>query len=236
MKKMKFLTVIMAAILVASVSFTGCEEDNTTKEPQIGLNFNTVTTALSLTDFKSTQQVKELFFATGFITLKSVEFQVERENDSIDVQFDLDLNTKIDFATGETNPDISFAEIPAGTYNSYEIEIELQDEGDSPGIILNGTYVDAEGISHDVRFEFNSGESFEVEKEGVITFSTNASAIAQVTFDPTVWFAEVSNEQLSLAIKDINGVIVISENLNVEIFDVVADGLDLATEVEMVIN
>jgi len=31
----------------------------------------------------------------------------------------------------------------------------------------------------------------------------------------------------------INGVIVISENQNEEIFDIVADGLDLATELEI---
>ena len=116
------------------------------------------------------------------------------------------------------------------------MEIELQDEGDSPAMVLNGSYVDAEGTSHPVRFEFNSGETFEVEKEGTITFATNESALAQITFDPTAWFAGVSNEQMSNATKDNDGVIVISETQNANIFDVVADGLDLATEVELVIK
>ena len=233
---MIYKTVILAAIVITSISFAGCQKD-TNAVPQIGLKFNTVTTAIPLnSDLKSTQQLKELEFTSGFITLREVEFEVETDDDSIEVNFNIELNTKIDFATGETDPDISFVEIPAGTYNEMEVEIELQDEGDSPAMVLNGSYVDAEGTSHPVRFEFNSGETFEVEKEGTITFATNESALAQITFDPTAWFAGVSNEQMSNATKDNDGVIVISETQNANIFDVVADGLDLATEVELVIK
>lgn len=229
MKKMKFKTLVVAALVVAGFSFTSCEKDETQTEPRVGLKFNTVTSSVSL---KSTQ-VRQLTFTSGFITLREVQFQVETDNDSVEINFNIELNTKIDFATGETDPDISYAVIPAGTYNEMEVEIELQDEGDSPAMVLNGTYVDADGVSHDVRFEFNSGETFEVEKEGVITFATNESALAQITFDPTVWFAMVENEQLSNATKDNDGVIVISETQNANIFDVVADGLDLATEIEI---
>jgi hypothetical protein len=229
MKKMNFRILGLAVILAAGVSFTSCEKDESQTEPTVGLKFNTVTSSVSL---KSTQ-ARELSFTSGFITLREVQFQIETDNDSVEVDFNIELNTKIDFATGETDPDISYAEIPAGTYNEMEVEIELQDEGDSPAMVLNGTYVDADGVSHDVRFEFNSGETFEVEKEGTITFATNASALAQVTFDPTAWFADVENEQLSNATKDNEGVIVISETQNANIFDVVADGLDLATEIEI---
>ena len=112
-------------------------------------------------------------------------------------------------------------------------KLNLQDEGDSPAIVLNGTYVDAENVSHPIRFEFNSDETFEVEKEGVVTFTTNESLLAQITFDPTVWFAEVTNEQLSMATKDNEGVIVISSAQNTEIYNIVTDDLDLVTEVEI---
>ena len=57
--------------------------------------------------------------------------------------------------------------------------------------------------------------------------------MAQVTFDPNAWFLEVESEQLASATKNAEGVIVISETQNTNIFDVVADGLDLATEVEI---
>lgn len=236
MKTMIFKTAILAAIVLTSVSITSCQKD-TNDVPQIRLEFNTVTTSFSVNgDLKSAQQVKELEFTTGFITICEVAFEVETDDDSLEIEFELEQNTVIDYETGETTPDISYAEIPAGTYHEMEVEIELQDEGDSPAMVLNGTYVDAEGTSHPVRFEFNSGETFEVEIEGTITFATNESVLAQITFDPEVWFAGVSNEQMSNATKDNEGIIVISETQNANIFDVVADGLDLATEVELVIQ
>ena len=236
MKRFRFKIRVLTAIIAAGISFTACQKDSNLN-PQIGLEFTTVNSPMALNGgLKSTMQEKELSFTSGFITLREVEFEVETDDDSIEVEFNIEINTRIDFATGETDPDISYVEIPAGTYNEMEVEIELQDEGDDPAMVLHGTYVDVEGMSHPVRFEFNSGETFEVEKEGTITFATNESALAQVTFDPTVWFAEVSNEQLAQATKDNDGVIVISSTQNANIFDTVADGLDLATEVELVIK
>lgn len=232
MKKSKALA--LAPLMVAGVSFTSCEDDSP-DEPQIGLKFNTVTSPLTLKSELKSQQPKELSFHSGFITLREIEFEfeVETDNDSVEINFNLEATTKIDFATGETTPDISYAKIPAGTYNSMEVEIELQDENDNPSVVLNGTYTDLDGVSHDVRFEFNSGETFEVEKEGTITFKTDETALAQIVIDPTAWFSEVENEQLSSATKNNEGIIVISSTQNTEIFDIAADGLDMATDVEI---
>src|SRR6056297_859622 len=163
MKKKKLRTLALAAFIVTGFAFTSCEEDKQS-DPQIDLKFNTVQTPITLnSDLKSSEQTKELSFSSGTITLREVQFEVETDEDSVEVNFNLEAITEIDFATGETNPDISYAKIPAGTYNAMEVEIELQDEGDAPSVILNGTFVDVEGVSHDIRFEFNSGETFEVE-------------------------------------------------------------------------
>jgi len=233
MKKKKLKILALATLVATGFAFTSCEEDKQS-EPQIGLKFNTVQTPITLNSgLKSAQQTKELSFNSGTITLREVQFEVETDEDSVEVNFNLEAITEIDFATGETNPDISYAQIPAGTYNAMEVEIELQDEGDAPSVVLNGTFVDVEGVSHDLRFEFNSGETFEVEKEGTIKFDTNESALAQVTIDPAAWFAEVTAAQLSAATKNDNRVIVISSTQNPEIFDIAADGLDMATEIEI---
>ena len=227
MKKVKLKQVIV--LLTIAIFIASCSKDDQLNESKIGLEFTTVTSPFVL---KSAQIPKALSFTSGYIMLREIQFEVETGNDSIEIEFELEMNTKIDFATGKTTPDIAFAEIPAGTYDKMEVEIELQDSGSEPAIRLNGTYVDLNGIIHIVLFEFNSGETFEIEKQGTVTFSANESALAQITIDPSAWFAAVTNEQLSLASK-VNGVIVISENQNSEIFDIVADGLDLATEVEI---
>jgi hypothetical protein len=233
MKKKKLRILALATLIVAGFAFASCEEDKQS-EPQIGLKFNTVQTPITLNSgLKSAQETKELSFNSGFITLREIEFEVETDDDSVEVNFNMETNTKIDFATGETNPDISYAKIPTGTYNEMEVEIELQDEGDTPSVVLNGTFIDIEGVSHDIRFEFNSGETFEIEKEGTIIFETNESALAQITINPADWFAEVTALQLSEATKNDNGVIVISSTQNSEIFEIAADGLDMATDIEI---
>ena len=222
-------------LLAGALAFgmIACSEDEVTpnnNQAQVGLAFTTVK-ATAGTSANERVMTNGLSFSSGFITIREVQFEAEASTDSVEVN--LEQITRIDFATGATTPDISGLVIPAGTYNEVEVEIELQDEGDEPAVVLEGTFTDGEGVAHPVRFEFNSGETFEIEKEGVITFAANESALAQITINPHVWFQGVEREQLSLATKNEQGVIVISETQNAKIFETAADGLDLATEVEI---
>ncbi|GAB3202126.1 hypothetical protein ABID22_004112 [Pontibacter aydingkolensis] len=221
----------MAMLLGSLALFSACDSETASPQTQMGLDFNTVKTASVLNGRLASNN--SLAFTSGTIVLSQVRFEGESASGFAEIEFELEQDVTIDFATGATNPDISAAAFPPGTYSSVEVELELQDSGTKPAVVLNGTFIDAQGQQHPVRFEFNSAETFEVEKEGTITFTEGQSAVAQVTFDPTVWFAGVSAEQLSSATKNTQGVIVISSTQNTNIFDVVADGLDLATEVEI---
>lgn len=222
---------LLAGVLALGMFACGEDEVAPQQHAQVSMSFNTVTTSSANAGGRVLEGTNALVFTSGYITIREVQFEAETDSDSVEVN--LEQITTIDFATGITTPDISGLSIPAGTYREVEVEIELQDEGDQPAVVLNGTYTDAEGVKHPVRFEFNSGETFEVEKEGAITFAGGESILAQVTFNPNVWFADVSNEQLAAATKDANGVIVISSTQNTNIFNAAADGLDLATEVEI---
>ena len=114
-----------------------------------------------------------------------------------------------------------------------EVEIELRESSEEPGILLNGVFTSSDGVEHPIRFEFNSEETFEVEREGVIVLGENQVAITQITLDPILWFASITEADLGNITTDSDGVIVISATQNTEIFDKVADGLDLASEVEV---
>lgn len=225
-------------MLVLAVTFVSCSpESEVTPESQIGVQFNTLQAGLTTQAISKDSQVKaasgSFSFTTGYIAIGKLEFEAEADNDSIEIEFELEQNTIIDFATGITTPDISNISIPAGTYEEVEVEIELREESEEPAILLFGTYVAPDGVQHDIRFEFSSEESFEVEREGVILLEENQVAIAQVTFDPAAWFAAVTDENLVNATKNTDGTIIISSTENVEIYDIVADGLDLASDVEM---
>lgn len=227
---------IMTAVFVTL--FSCSPESDLNPETQVGVQFNTIQSSFSAQAINKENQLKQsatgtLSFTEGYIAISKLEFEAEADNDSIEIEFELEQNTLIDFATGSTTPDISTISIPAGTYEEVEVEIDLREDSEEPAIRLFGTYTAPDGVEHSIRFEYNSDESFEVEREGLILFTENQIAIAQITFDPITWFAAVSDENYVNATKDTEGVIVISSTQNTEIYDVVADGLDLASEVEM---
>ncbi len=224
MKKLSVITILTFAILLF-----GCNDEGST--PTIRFNFNTVTTASNI-PIGGRVEANSLQFDSGTITLTQIQFETETDNgDSVEV--DMEQVVEIDFATGETTPDLSSLNFPVGTFVETRVELELLDENNMPSVIIEGTFTDSNDQTHPIQFEFNSGETFEVEKEGTITIAEGTNVIAQVTFDPGVWFTGVTSTMLEGATKDNNGVIVISETSNSNIFDIVADGLDLATEVEI---
>jgi hypothetical protein len=225
---MKTKSTLLAGILALGIF--ACDKDEVMPpNAKVNMKFNTIKTSSASTYTNGrTLEGNFLVFTSGFITIREIQFEAETDNDSIEVN--LEQVTKIDFATGVSTPDISGLMIPAGTYREVEVEIELQDDGDQPAVVLNGSFTDGEGVNHPVRFEFNSGETFEVAREGAITFGGGETILAQVTFNPHIWFAGISNEQLKSALKNAQGVIVISSTHNTNIFDIVADGLDLATD------
>lgn len=219
-----YVSMLLMGGLIASCS------DDEISQPVVELKFNTNNSSTSIPTGRV--QANALTFTSGFITLREIEFEAETdETDSIEVN--IEQIVVIDFATGETTPDLSSFVFPAGVYEEIRVELELQDENDIPSVVIEGTFTDSNNDIHPIRFEFNSGETFEVEKEGRITFTEGAQVIAQVTFDPGVWFLGVTSADLEAATKNAEGVIVISETSNTEIFSIAADGLDLATEVEI---
>lgn len=229
-------------MLIALTLFS-CSTDSTEPElepeTQVAVDFNTVRSSFFTQASNFNTQIKQssttgtVSFVDGYIAISKLEFEAESENDLVEIEFELEQNTLIDFATGTTTPDINFITIPAGTYDEVEVEIELRENSEEPAILLFGTYLATDGMEHHLRFEFNSEESFEVEREGEIIFAENEVAIAQITFDPSLWFAAVTDEDFANATKDADGVIIISSTQNPEIFDKVAEGLELASDVEI---
>lgn len=230
----------ISLVMILAVTLFSCSTDSDLNgESRVAVDFNTIASAVKTQDINKAEALKQaasgtLTITSGYIAISSLEFEVEAENDSIEREFELEQYTVIDFATGATIPDIGYITIPAGTYEEMEIEIELA-EGttEEPAVLFNGTYVGTDGVSHPVRFEFNSQETFEVEREGVIVLAENQVAVAQVTFDPVMWFAAVTDEAYNNATVDADGVIVVSDTQNTEIFNVVAEGLELARDVDM---
>ncbi len=170
----------------------------------------------------------DLQFNEGFITIREVVFDGDLVN-GLSHSITHSKVVVFDFATGAGTPDDEVIELPAGEYKNVYLGIELQDVNDDPTLVLKGTYEKDNGIVYPIRFEFNSGEVFEAEAASAV-IAPGTTAIAKITFDPHAWFANVTFEMLENSTVNANGVIVISETQNANIFDIVANGLDLATE------
>ncbi len=164
--------------------------------------------------------------------MQEVKFKAESDNDSLETKFKANGLVTIDYATGQTTPDLGYVEIPAGTYEKVKVKLKLLDDDDNnPSIVLNGTYTDPNGDTTPVRFEYSDGGEFEVKQENV-TFTDNQSFMALVTIDPSIWFSSVTDSMMINATRDSSGVIVISKNQNQNIYDAVNDNFELARHMQ----
>ena len=216
MKKLVFLFLSFALII-------SCSDDDSNQGGTLNVTAGYKSSAAKMAN--------TLEFTSGYIWLTEVEFEGHyASGDSIEVN--VERSSKIDFATGVATPSLDGIAIPAGDFVELELEVELRDEDAQPSIVMEGMYTRTDNTQAPIRFEYNSGETFEAEYEKPVTILDGETVLSRIVFDPDVWFSVVSNEALDNATVNTDGVIVISESSNEGIFDLVADRLDESAESE----
>lgn len=230
---MKKITISIFAILMSVMMLVSCDSSSNDSMADLKYTFNTNKSgnqakAKSIESSSTVMAAADVQFTNGYITIREIVFDGDL-GDGNSVSITHEQVAEIDVATGNTTPSLETVQIPAGTYRSVNLGIELQDVNDEPQMVIEGTFTDSTGTEVPLRFEFNSGEVFEAEAaQAEVTESRMATA--QITFDPVFWFSEVTSEELNNASRNADGVIVISETSNAGIFDGVADKLDVATQ------
>ncbi|MDX1586933.1 MAG: hypothetical protein R3222_09320 [Balneolaceae bacterium] len=228
---MKSITIPTLALLFIAMTFVSCDNSNPMAEVNYEFNVNKATSQAKVKSTDSSPTLMDtanVQFSSGYITIREIVFDGDMvEGGSVSITHE--QVAEIDVATGNTTPSLDAVQIPAGTYSSPNLGIELQDVNDQPQMVINGTFTDDTGSQVPLRFEFNSGEVFEAESDQV-TLVENQVATAVITFDPVFWFSDVTTEMLNNATRNGEGVIVISETSNADIFTNVADKLDVATQ------
>lgn len=218
----KTIVPFLSALVLGTAILVGCEKEDRDEQ---GLIITAGMTRSSISLNQST--TAKLQFNSGYVIVREVVFDGDRAGAS-SVSISEEMISRIDLKTGIATPAFKM-DIPAGTYTSVSLGIEIQDENDKPSVVAEGVYVNDAGVSTPIRFEFNSGEVFEAESDTQVTLLQSTPATAKITFDPHDWFATLTKTQLDNATRT-NGVIIISENKNEALFDIVADRLDNATE------
>lgn len=223
---MKKLIFLFSLALVLSL-FTSCKKDDIKGDATVTVSAGIVNSPATITSTASTQ-TSSLDFTSGYVWISEIVFDGDMK-DGTSVSKTVERFSKIDFTTGVANPSLDDIIIPMGEYNSINLGVELRDVDNQPSIVMEGIYTRMDGSTAPIRFEFNSGEVFEAESEGA-SVQIDQIAISKITFDPAIWFSVISSERLDDANVDGSGVIVISETTNSDIFDDVANRLDVSTQ------
>ncbi len=218
MKKKGF---VLLLVFVSFILFS-CQKDEGDTSVKVSLKMKTTTTNLTKTP-------GTLTFTSGTVKIREIVFDGENVTTGSSVSITHEQIATIDLKTGESTPEINVV-IPAGEYKWVNLGVEIYDEVDAPSVIAEGFYIDSTGNEVPVRFEFNSGEVFEAESSS-FTFVEGSQALGFIDFSPAVWFSTVPKSMLDNA-ERVNGVILINESVNTDIFDIVAARLDDATQAE----
>lgn len=225
----------LCAMAILTLSLTGCSKDNLddigsgTATLEISAAIQTGAQAKTLP--QENKFAGNLNFTSGFIWVSAIEFDGTLDRGT-SIERRVERFSKIDFMTGSGVPPIDDVSIPAGSYTYVNIEVELRDEDTQPAIVMEGTYMRTDGSQAPIRFEFNSGETFEAETDQMITVEEGTTVLGEIVIDPYTWFATVPVEMLDNATVNANGIILIADDFNEDLFDLVADGLDTSTESE----
>lgn len=225
MKRKILLAGLTLMSLALGVIFTGCEKE-TEKETDTKFRISFVAGTRNTTPLLKLAANSSLVFNSGYVVIREIVFDGDR-TDGTSISITHEQISTFDMFTGNSNPLVEVI-IPPGTYNSVNLGVEIQDEDDRPSVVALGVFTNSAGQQFPLRFEFNSGEVFEANAEA-FTFAEGTSALAQIDFSPGEWFSTITHTMLNDDERT-NGVILISENTNSDIFGIVADKLDDATD------
>lgn len=190
---------------------------------------------------RNPNSLNTLFFHTGEIVLASFAIEGERlqaEDISFSKEFSQGLSIPFDPNTAVAELDF---EIPQGTYSSIEVSFSTFDDSGLPNIVVEGTYTNSTGVDIPLRFEFMSAETFEIVAEddlgsNSIVLDENVPLYGKIQLDPIFWFGVISANRLDNAsLSNLDGVqtLLISENINADIYDDLADRIDQQTEMRL---
>jgi len=180
-----------------------------------------------------------LAFTGGTIILGSFTFDGKRSQ-ADDVYFS-NTYSGLNIAFDPNNPVVALDfDIPQGTYSKITVSFQTDGKVGDDHIVVTGTYTHSvSGVTSPIRFEFEAEEFYTVISKDAsgnseIILDESVASTATITLDPVYWFQTISTNSLDNAtLVSVSGVptILITDANNEDIFDLVVDRVDDATDV-----
>jgi hypothetical protein len=209
---MKLLSICL--LFVSILFLNSCKKDN----DQSGVNFNVNSTGRSLT---ISRLGGILNWTSGFASASEIEF--EAENEDREVEYNSTANQRIDLFAPLSS--LGFVNIPPGTYEEVEFEIQLTSSPAIPAFELRGTY-----NTTPIVFMINTPIEIEAEFEDVI-IGSGADYTALISFNLSRLTQGITDAALSNATLT-GGEIIISATSNINLYNFMLANLRECEEVE----
>ncbi|WP_235954821.1 hypothetical protein [Cyclobacterium salsum] len=252
-----------ATLLMLGIGFSSCTTDEDmvpgTGEGTIGMLFKLQNDAGS--SASSRTSAHGLNFVDGFIQIQELEMELEGdfnreglnpagsfddddddgdgEGSEWEYEVEFDEVKKVTFDQFDTDTDF-FIQIPEGSYEEIEMEIDLIDFGNEPSIQLNGTYSNDSGEEVPFRYEYYGDEiDFEVEIEAddaqfVVDRVNNPLILFELV--PSRWFSGISDIELENADLDDDGLMLINQDNNQSLYQKISNRIEMDAEIEIDID
>ena len=224
-----FLRLTWMAVLTGIMSLQlSCYKDESTLPVRLALSVNIA---------ERLKTDHDISFESGEIVLNEVQFDGTREvgeDYSFYTEPDKVLGPRVFYQQPGSSSALAFFDLPQGIYTLMDWRFQLSDglgkfvqddDSETPGLILNGTYTRVNGGPVQVRLEIDPFESFECKavNEGgnrTIDIISDKKYNASLYFDPYFAFRPISPNTIEKADYS-DGVLLISSDFNVEIYEVI---------------
>ncbi|WP_440999220.1 hypothetical protein [Fodinibius sp. SL11] len=190
-------TLLFAVSCSVSDSSSGGEKQVAVK---MKLNTNSSTAAKQLSSSPTTQSVDSLTQIK--LLVDELELESAMDEDSLDFEVN---DFVVDLPLDGSEIELSTANVPAGVYDEFEMEIEHDDDTNvnDPDFINesgddDGYSIVIKGVYNGEDFMYRSDEDFEIELEfnPPLEINDSSSPSIAINIDPTGWFKDSSGNDL----------------------------------------
>ena len=235
--------IITWIILILPLLLTSCGKDELTQPAKVSFEIELIPHEES-NDQKSrvpphqrpfTGPFNKLIIDRGTLIIESISFEGRRD-EGRDVFFTSDLKDPViaDLKTGGINQELIF-DIPQGVYNQIDLFIDLGSEEMTP-LVLEGRIRNKQSEEIPVRFEYNFREWIRIRAEpgnkgNRIVLKKEDLSRARIVFDAGSAFQFANLQALeaasvAISVTDDQELLIISDRINTNIFNSVANRLE----------
>ena len=215
MKQSFFLSILIVGLL-----FTSCKKsgNNNSYSSQPTVNYQLKATNASYSVAKTTIAAN-IKWTSGFANPDVVKFDAKQNN--IQVEFKSTNNAQIDLMAPIAVNFGAFT-IPPGTHNEISLKIDLDKNGSTPVLQLNGTFT-SPALSLPIVIEVTESVELQTEQKN-ITISNDSVYLAVTTLDLSALTSGITTDML-LNAQLTSGTIVISADTNHDLYNIILENL-----------